>query len=419
MGTVLRRVVGGRTPALLVARVVEQGTLGVASLLLARRLGVDDYAPIAVILIVNSFAVSLSDFGLGTAILSGPVRSVRPGLLRHARLTNVAILAVAAALSTVLTGDARGLVIGSAVVWALSAEAFVRKACLIRLGATLRTAVLEVIGSSLVAISVAFAWFSPGDALAWTVAGLAAKHLSESVFAFRWRRALGSEGDPRQVISVWFTQVLAYACANVDFVIVGAVVSSAAFSVYSLGFRASAVISSQVGYAVLRVMLVDFSEATTADDRQRVLDRRFRQLFSLGAASAIVSAAAALFLPFILGGQWRAIVGVVVVLAVGVPWRMTLSVVGSLALGAGESRRLVTWEVGRLAATVVLLAGAALVSFPAFVVASSVVAILATCVEQHLVARLTGLRTWRHLNLLSGLGVAVALASGVLVSTPH
>lgn len=410
----------GRTSALLVARVVEQAALGIGSLLLARRLGLDGYAPLAAVTIVNSFAVSLSDYGLGLAVMSSPLRATGAHLMTRVRMGNGLLILAVAVAAAFIEGDVRIVIVGGAVLWAVAAEGYVRKAALIRQGRTRQVARAEILGSLVFAASVALALAWPSHALILTTAGLVAKHVVESLLSWGWRQAFSPTGGTVPMISVWATQALAYASANVDFLIVGVVISSEAFSVYSLGFRLAAVVTAQVSYAVQRVMLVDFAEATDRGQRQRVLDRRFRQLFGVGIGGAVVIALGAPLAPLVLGGSWKPIVGVVLVLAVGVPWRMVLSVSGTMAMGSGLVRSLVVWESGRAIVTTVVLLGAAYGGFPWFVGASSAVAILTSCAVYVLVVRSTDLRPWRGLLPLSTFVAAAAVVAGwVLVRTPR
>ena len=85
---------GRRLPILLASRVIEQCVLGGASLLLAARLGLDGFAPVSALLVVNSAAVTLSDYGIGLAALRCPPgETVALRSLQRMRLVNLAILA--------------------------------------------------------------------------------------------------------------------------------------------------------------------------------------------------------------------------------------------------------------------------------------------------------------------------------------
>src|SRR5690606_1743537 len=55
--------------ALTLGRVMEQGLLGLAMLLLAARLGVRDFAPVSVLFVVNSLSATLADHGVAYSVL--------------------------------------------------------------------------------------------------------------------------------------------------------------------------------------------------------------------------------------------------------------------------------------------------------------------------------------------------------------
>ena len=240
----------GRTGQLLVARVVEQGVIGLASLVLAARLGVDAFAPVSALFVINSLAVLLSDFGLGMRVLSTAPQTVAVGTFRLVRLVNLCV-AVVAAVAGLWLHDTLGLVVAlSGAIWLMSAEAYVRKAALVRLGRVRRVAVSEGIGSTVFALVVVVAVVRPSVAVAWVGTVFILKHVVEALASRGTAGAFCADGEPiHRALHVWVTQLLAYGCANADFLIVGIVISSAAFSVYSLAFRIAAVVTSQVSYA--------------------------------------------------------------------------------------------------------------------------------------------------------------------------
>lgn len=409
----------GRVGVLVLARFIEQGSLGVASLLLARGVGVQSYAPIATILIVNSFAITLSDFGLGTAVMASPVGTAGMRRMWRVRAINGSLLCGALLVALWTTGDVRVTIIGSAAIWLLSAEAFVRKSALIRNGVVARVATAEIVGSVAFAIGVGIAVLADAHALEWTIAALLAKHAIEVVWSVGWRVVFQPGMGRAPVGTLWVAQMLNYACSNVDFVLVGLLISSAAFSVYSLGFRVAAVVASQVSFAVVRVMLGDFADARGVEQRQAVLVRRSRQMFAVGAPASLLTVAVAPFIPLLLGRSWRSVSGVIVVLAIAVPWRMVTSVTLSLAMGTGLTRRLVGWEVLRLLFTVVALAIGALVSFPVFVIVVSLAVLVSSWAQHEVVARALGLTAWRRLRLFTPIAMAAVIVAGIfLLSTP-
>ena len=74
MRVVPARSAGSRRVRLLVmGKLADQGALFLGSLLVARAVGPAAFAPVGVLLIVNSMSVQLSDLGLGFAVHSSPI----------------------------------------------------------------------------------------------------------------------------------------------------------------------------------------------------------------------------------------------------------------------------------------------------------------------------------------------------------
>lgn len=368
----------GRSGTLLVSRVYEQSILGFASLALAWRLGVTGFAPVSALLIFNSFAVVASDFGLGTDLMHRPV-----GVLARSAFWRVRILDLAVLVSLVLAGAAvaspwRELSIGAGFVWIASSEAFVRKSALIRLDRTGRAARGEMAGSTVLIVGIGLALVFPTYAITLVAAGLASKHAVEALVDQGWADAFALQGPPKWGSAVWLSGLLNFAIANVDFLIVVVVVSGDAFSIYSLGFRVAAVFVAQVSYVVSRVALVDFGEAHRAGNLDDVYRHRRKQMFVGGVVAGIATAALSPLLPVVLGPQWRAVEGVVVVLSIAVPWRMCGGLGLMSAIAVGEARRLAGWEASRLAIAAVALTIGGFLGFKYFTVAAAMVAIFTT-----------------------------------------
>ncbi len=409
----------GRLRHLVVARVCEQGGFGLASLLLARRLGVESYAPVALLFVLNSLAIMLSDFGLGMGVMRAQTGQVNFLMLRRVRLANVVIAVGGAVLAVALAGDSRSVTGCFVLIWGLSAEAFVRKAALLRLGHLQRVALIEVAGVAIFAAIIGLALLHPELAVVLTGAAFIAKHVAESLLCRRWRAVFGTGATSTPILSVWLTQCLAYGCANIDYLLVGVLISSAAFSVYSLAFRIAALMTSQVTYAVQRVMLVDFGEGAGDDERQRHYAQRSRQLFLIGLTAALATIVVAPLFRLFLGSSWQGVAMVVVVLAVAIPWRMVLGVSGTLAIGAGHSPHLIRWETGRLVITASALAAAALIGFPAFVATSAIVAVVTTDALHGLAARRARIAVWQPMLWASALAIPIAAACAFFVTTPR
>ena len=224
---------GRRFRTLLVSRVVEQGVLGAASLLLAAYLGPQAFAPIAILFIVNSGAVTLSDFGVGLAALRCPPdQHIGTGARRRMRLINLSLLAAGLAAAVVVRGEI-GLFIGSSVaIWWSSAEAFVQKASAINRGFGTRSAVSELLGITAFVVVIAVG-VAMSDVFVGVAAGFVVKHLVEWIVARHPRDVFSSRGAVFDLKELWVSQALAYTIANVDYAIVGIVLgASRAVGVY-------------------------------------------------------------------------------------------------------------------------------------------------------------------------------------------
>lgn len=411
----LRAAVDSRAGRLLAARVVEQGSLGLVSLVLARWLGIEAYAPVAALVVWNSFAIVASDLGIGTVIMSGRGRAAGLDQVRRVRVVNAVVAAVAIGSSSMFDGSVAAALPWVGALWLASGEAFIRKSALLRLGREGRVALSEIV-ASVVFVGVASTIAVAADrAVVLVGAALTAKHVIEIIAAGGWQEGLAEHGTGRAG-SVWWTQVTAYATANVDFVVVGLVVSAGAFSVYSLGFRIAALVTSQVAYAFGRLVLVDLGRAEDRPARQRVYDSRIRLLFGVGVLAAALAVAAAAVLPMALGSQWADSAWVVVILAIAAPWRMVLGVTGALMVAGDRAATLVRWEVGRLAATAAVLLLAAQGGLWPFTGAVAAVAIAATALYNRLATAATGLDEWRVPRFLALPGVALAALAAMAVS---
>lgn len=390
----LWRLASSRSGVLITARVVEQGALGATSLVLARWLGVDDYAPVAALIVFNSLAVVASDLGLGVMIMSSAERAAGHDQVRRIRAVNATLAAAVAAASLAFDGALAAALPWAGAIWLASGEAFIRKSALLRLGRERRVAASEIVASLVLVAVAAGVAVAPARAVALVGAALLAKHVVEVLAAGGWRAGLGEHGAQRAG-AVWWTQLAAYATANVDFVVIGIVVTSAAFSVYSLGFRVASLVTSQVAYAFGRLVLVDLARAEDREARQRVYDARVRLLFVVGVPAALVALGAAALVPVALGRQWEDSAWVIVLLAVATPWRMALGVTGALMVSGGHAATLVRWELVRLVATAAVLFAAAQGGLWTFTGAVAAVMIVATVVLNRASTRVSGLVEWR------------------------
>ena len=138
---------------------------------------------------------------------------------------------------------------------------------------------------------------------------------------------------------------MAYAIANVDYVILGLFQPGAVFAVYVLAFRLANAIPSQLSFVAARVLTVDLA-ADDPEGRQPVYEQYTRTLFLFGIVGAVATGLLAGVLPDVLGAEWRSITWVLAALACVVPWRMVLGVAGTLGVVAQRSRDLLSLGAG-------------------------------------------------------------------------
>jgi O-antigen/teichoic acid export membrane protein len=396
---------------LAVSRLVDQGVVGLTSLLLAARLGVEAFVPVSALLVVNSFSVAASDFGLGTELLRAKSGTLSRQAVHGMRRTNLFLLVVAALVGLLFEAPARDVVIGGGLVWACSAEAFVRKSALIRLGHARRAAIGELAGSAVFAVAVLAVLVDPLAPVPTLVAGLVGKHLLEACVNRGWDDVYSGDGASRWDLWLWSNSILNFAVSNVDFVLIAWFVSAEAFAVYSVGFRVAAALVAQLSYVVNRSSLVDFGEAHRERSLSSSYQRRRGQMLRVG---ILAGAATALCSPalLLLGGQWRDSVGVVLVLACVVPWRMCGGLGLNVVVAANGARRVAVCEAWRLAGATVVLAFGAQSGLGSFTFVAACVAIATAVAYDRLALRMAGGPARSALQVTAPVGVvAAALAT--------
>jgi O-antigen/teichoic acid export membrane protein len=372
---------------LTISRVVDQAALGLASLLLARVLGPDAFAPVAVLFIVNSLAVQISDFGVGFAIYRSPpgTRVARRSLDRL-RAVNAAI-AVAAIAVGALLHDADGAVIAAGgVVWLLTSEAYVRKAAALKQRATTEVVRAEITSAILFLGIAAVLAALDADPL-WAAVPFVVKHLVEVVGVRSWSGAFAADGVAARSGAEWLGQVMTYLVANVDYVLIGWLLGPELLSLYVIAFRFASSVPAFLANPITQTAFLDFA-AAPPERRQPTYDHLLRRVGSIGTVGALVLVVAAPLLPWVLGSDWSQTAPLLALLAVAVPWRLLLGSTVALAITAGGARLVVVWEAARLVATagLVVIATSGGLSTTAAIVSFSTVVLLAA--EHALACRL-------------------------------
>lgn len=384
-------------PALLVGRAAEQLALAATGVVLAQRLGPNDFAPIGVLLVVNSLALSMADVGIGVRVLRLAEHGrVDRASLRLVRVLNVSIAASAAFAGASLGGEAGVLVGVAGVLWAVAAEGMVRKSAALRWGGTRRVAGSEALGGGVLLVAVCAAWLHPAGALGWAAGGLVAKQVVELAMARPWSWAFGETVRDDDWFGLWLSQALAFAIGNLDYVVVGIVLGERALAVYVVAYRLANAIPSQVAFVAGRAVTVDLASGAPSD-RQHKYERYVRVLFASGAAGAAAVMVGSPALALYLGDDWAGTSWALVVLVIAAPWRTVLGTAGTLAIVSGGARQLLGWETVRLVAVALLLVGSAVLGFPAFLACVVAVPVASTLVYHRLAGRLAAIVPWSPL----------------------
>jgi O-antigen/teichoic acid export membrane protein len=340
---------------LVTSRIIDQGALGLGSLLLARALGPDAFAPVAVLFIVNSLAVQISDFGVGFAVYrSVPGTHIARTSLRRLRVADT-VVAVAAVSAAIVLGGTTGVVLASAgLVWLLSAEGYIRKASAVKAEATGEVVRAEIAGAVVFfagAVAVAASGVSP----LWAALPFVVKHLVEVLCVASWRGSFDEDGEPARSGAEWLGQVMTYLVANVDYVLIGWLLGPELLSIYVVAFRLAAAIPAFIGTPITQTAFFEFARVDQSG-RQAAYDHLLGRIVVIGLVGTAVLIVAAPLLPVVLGSEWDETAPVLAVLAVAVPWRLLLGTTVAEAITAGAARAVVVWETGRLVAMAALVA---------------------------------------------------------------
>lgn len=401
---------------LLAARAVEQGALALMLIVLARRLGPELFAPVSVLFVVNSLAVTASDFGLGLDLLRLPQERVLAlAALRRVQLANFFVGVGALMVGLVIGGLWGAVIVTSGLIWGLSAEAYIRGAGALRRGLARHTAVADVAASLFALVAVlALATGDGVEVVLVTGLALAARHLIGAAMLRGWRADFSTLGERARPTTPWISQLLAFATANVDYLVAGIFLGPQFLSIYLVALRLANAAPSQIANVTNRIAVADFA-AASSESRQGLYSRVAVRVGLIASAAALATAAAAPLLPWLLGPSWSEVAPVAVVLATAVPARMLAGIAGALALATHAARLLIVVEVGRLAATAAALFAAALIGAPIFVVAASVVATGSTAVIHYAIARHAQVRTPAWMWPSTAACIALAVACGMLL----
>jgi O-antigen/teichoic acid export membrane protein len=339
-----------RVRLLVMGKLADQGSLFLGSLLVARAVGPAAFAPLGVLLIVNSMSVQLSDLGLGFAVHGSPIDAPVPGRsLRTMRRVGLVAL-VGSCVAATLTGSA--LVAAGGAIWWLSADAYVRKATMVRAHRARRVFSAEALGA--VAFLAGAAVAVAADVPELLGAGLVLKHLVECL-AMPLQGAVDPAGHlPSH--QEWFGQMATFAASNADYVVVMLLLPPAAFSIYVMAFRLANALPALVGQALTQDTFVELASSPGGGRDAAVMAGVRRRVVRLSVVGAAGGIAAALVGRAVLGPEWADLVVVAAVLVLAMPARLLLGPSVAMALARDRPRRVVETELLRLTLTATAVA---------------------------------------------------------------
>jgi len=326
-------------------RGLDQLALGGASLLIARRTGTEDFAPFATVFILYALAAQVGDGGLAFALLRQPKGSPIALSARDNRRIASVVLALIGVVAGLSIGGVAGTVVAiGGLTFVTGPAVYVGRASLQRSGETRRLSIAEGVAAVAFFAGVVAVIHDIDDLLLFGLLCIG-KHLVELGFQRTKSEGFSATGDPVRASGLWASQVVTYAVANVDYLLVGALLGAEALSIYAIGFRLASAFSSVVAAPLTRTAFVDFANTS---DAQRQHDQLVKQIGVFGACGIAGTALVALLLPTVLGTDWEATRAVTLILGLALPWRLLLGPVVALGLTTGRAYRVVGWELVRM-----------------------------------------------------------------------
>ena len=403
---------GLRVRGLVVSRVVDQATLGLGSLVLARHLGPAAFAPVATLFVFNSLAVQLADHGASFALLrSAPGTTLSSARLHRMRWINAGVVAVAVVLGLAIPG-ARPWLVGGGLVWAVAAEAYIRRSSWLKAGRPDRVVRAELVAAGAFAVGVgAVVVLDAGPA--WIAALFVARHVVELLLTGFAPGSIGPSGVTTSGAE-WVGQVMTYVASNVDYAVVAIALDDVALSLYVIAYRFASAIPALVSLPITQQAFVGLAAA--GEDHPRLHRRLVGRAFSVGLLGVLAVIAAAVVAVAYLGSDWTDVGPLATVLSVAVPWRMILGVVVATGLTAGFTRRIAVAEGARAAvigAAVAIGSGWGLFGCAAAATAATVASIGA---EHVATSRWSDLPLDRRLVAATVVAPFLAIAAAVLLA---
>ncbi len=401
------RGVAGRGAWMVLGRIADQGALGLTGLILAARLSVADYAPVALILVAHSLAATLSDLGLAHEMLRlAPGESGNRRDLLMVRAVNIVCLAAAGALwLTDFTVPA--LTVG---LWALSSETMLRQSATMLADGHRRLGLVQALAAVLLAVLVIAFGFGP-EAVGLAIGARVLLELVLLSSPDRWF-ATGSSGrNDLAPIRVFVTHLIGYGNRNVDYLIGAPFLGSANFARYVFAYRLANAGFAPVGTIATRLGIAELAaEPGQLEPRYR---RGMRVLFLGGLAAAVVTALGALAVPHIVGDRWSEAVPLILLLTVALPFRFIDGVISPLLYVSNRHQQAINLELIRLAVIAAAVVAGAWFGLRGLAIAMSASTIVTVWAGHRWAAAKAGIGTPRWLDretVVALLVLAVAAA---------
>lgn len=356
---------------LAIGRAAEQASYGIAMLVVAARLEVAEFGPIAMLFLLNSVGLTLADVGVAHDLLRVPRgETYSASAVRTLRTGNMALAVAATGVGVLIGGNPGALVLFGGLIWWSAGEAYVRHSAALREGRAGRIARAELVAAAAFMLAIVL------DVWPWSwlyVAGVAlvAHHVLVALQLPIPPATLGPSPRGSRPFGFAANHGLAYVTRNVDYLMAGPLLGTVPFSSYTLGFRVASAPSAPLGAVALRWGLARF--ASEVPERLESTQRRATTAMAfLGAGGAAITLVVAAVLPTLIGDRWRSAALCAAILALALPWRMIDGLIGALGFTVGEEALLVRIEVARLAITGAGLGFGALFGLAGFVAAAVV-----------------------------------------------
>ena len=214
-----------------------------------------------------------------------------------------------------------------------------------------------------------------------------------------------------------------------DYLFLSPLETAAVVGFYFFGYQLSTAVTQPFTMAATSVLVPSFASLSNDEDR---LQRSFLEAISLllviaGLVFGLLAVSAGVVINFVWAGEWNTSVIVVIILAVGTPFRILQPTCYSLLQATANWRRLAfVMAVGAFGAVVPPVAGAKLGGLTAISVGATVGAMFGGSMAAILVGNTIGLRWSRTIGVLSkssiaplvGLAATFLLLPGYVVSLP-